>query len=70
MAYDPNHDPAKAEAQPAAHGLGASLREMFDSVARGPMPDQLVALVDRLERAHEARQAEARVGERRSLAEV
>jgi hypothetical protein len=57
-----------AKVQPAARALGARLREMFESVAAGPMPDHLVDLIDQLEQAREARLAEAGVGERRTPA--
>lgn len=38
------------------NGIGERLRAMFDSVASGPMPDHLIALVDQLEEAWRADQ--------------
>jgi hypothetical protein len=52
---------------PANRTLGVTLRDMFDCVANGPMPQHLVELVDQLERAYEARQTEAGLGEPRGL---
>lgn len=65
-----NSDPvaALAKVQPTARALGAKLRDMFDCVASGPMPQHLVDLVDQLERAYETRQAEAGIGEARAIA--
>jgi hypothetical protein len=57
-----------AKVRPAARALGAKLRDMFDFVASGPMPQHLVDLVDQLERAYEASQTAAGVGEPRALA--
>jgi hypothetical protein len=36
----------------ATRAIGARLRDMFDSVASGPMPEHLLALVDQLETAY------------------
>jgi hypothetical protein len=70
MTRNPTGQAARTKLDPAARALGARLREMFDAVASGPMPEHLVDLVDQLERAHEARQAETGLREPRSLAEV
>lgn len=64
MTHQSNGETAKV--LPGARALGARLRDMFDSVAEGPMPPHLVALVDRLERAYVARQTEAGIGEPRA----
>jgi hypothetical protein len=37
-----------------ASAIGVRLKGMFDSVASGPMPDHLLALVDQLEAAYRA----------------
>lgn len=40
--------------RPGASAIGERLREMFDSVASGPMPEHLLALVDQLEVAYQS----------------
>lgn len=42
--------------RPASSALGEQLRHMFDHVARDPMPEHLMELVDQLEDAYVAGQ--------------
>ena len=51
MARDANTESPMMRAGPGA--IGQRLREMFDSVASGPMPEHLLALVDQLEVAYQ-----------------
>jgi hypothetical protein len=67
MPFKPNSEAGQAKLQPTARGLGPRLREMFASMAQGPMPEHLVDLVDQLERAYETRQTCSGVGEPRTL---
>ena len=45
-------NPASPRARPAVRAIAERLREMFDSVAAGPMPEHLLNLVDQLEAAY------------------
>jgi hypothetical protein len=44
--------------KPGVGALGVRLRDMFDHMARGPMPVHLVDLIEQLEHAYAARQIE------------
>ena len=44
--------------RPALAGVGERLREMFDAMTAGPMPDHLVDLVDQLEAQADDKPAE------------
>ena len=46
--------------RPGMAGIGERLREMFDAMTAGPMPDHLVDLVDQLEAQAKPEQPGAR----------
>jgi hypothetical protein len=50
MTHDTNTGGLQMRA--GTRAIGERLRDMFDSVASGPMPEHLLALVDQLETAY------------------